>query len=328
MSELNKTIVWLDSRYRSSGTNRVPSWELSSLLQLEDPNHYFTVEVVSATIPFSFKQLDAPNNKLPVTVTHAGGSSQHQLVFDPGNYSILQLLDMLQAKVQAVVLSSGYLLTKLPTWDFVYSPATGTCTLALKDVKLSAALSVTLHWSQADLLAGFWGHSYEQDTVLSYNDAGVDTSINAVSVEAVNVSPASTLFLRSDSLVQPAMSQERLVEQLTTPTNILASIPVSTTPNSILHWDGPGIPGGIRLRGGEIREVQLYFTSTSYAPIDFRGVPWRVCLVFREMQPDWVQRARRDAVALQQESARKALEGALTAHQGAATSVEGDSFEP
>ena len=297
MSEVNKVVLWLNSQYRNSGTNAVPEWLLETEVQLSDPNHYLEAEVTAVSLPFSFTQLDAPSNTLPVTVEYGGVTVDATLTFAPGNYSILDLLQLLKEKLRAAVLAAGYQESKLPHWDFTYEAATGACTLRMEALALginNAWLRLTLHWSQADLLAQFWGFTYEQDTVLEYDDSGADLSTNTVSVEAVNVSPASSLYLRSDSLVQPATSQERLVEFKTTPTNVLAYIPVVTAAGTILHWTGPG--ERLRLRSGDVKEVQLYFTSTSYAAINFRGLPWRVCLVIREIEPEWVGRMKQQRV--------------------------------
>ena len=301
-SEINRYTLWLDSKYRSSGTNAVPEWELDPLT-LTNPNNWFEVECLSAQIPFSFHQLSPPNNTLPYTIVSVTLSINVSgtLTIPSGNWNVLELLDRLGTLLTAALTNAGYQTNKLPTWDFTYDSVTSRCTLGIINVSTNHEVAVTLLWTQADLLAPFFGFDFTANTVLSYNNAAVVTSTNFVSPNAVNVSPATSLYLRSDSLNQQAGSQERLVEGVTTLTNIVARVPIETQANTVIQFQGTGLKN--RVRGDVITAIQLYWTTTSYDAVFFEGINWQVCLQVTEQQPEWVtllmRRAAEDQMSKQ-----------------------------
>jgi hypothetical protein len=102
-------------------------------------------------------------------------------------------------------------------------------------------------------------------------------------------------------LNQQAGSQERLVEGVTTLTNIVARVPIETQANTVVQFQGTGLKS--RVRGDVITSVQLYWTSTSYDAVFFEGINWQVCLQVTEQQPEWVtllmRRAAEDQMSKQ-----------------------------
>lgn len=303
MTEVNRFTLWLDSKYRTGGTNAVPEWELDQAITLSNPNNELRVECLSATVPFSFHQMSPPSNTIPYTVVSAtlAINVSGTLTIPSGNWNITELLDTLGNLLTAALTGAGYPVNKLPTWSFTYASTTARCTLGISNISVNHEVAITLQWSQADLVAPFFGFDYTQDTVLSYNNAAVNTSTNYLSPNAVNVSPTSELYLRSDSFNQVSGSQERLVESFTTLTNILAKVPLLTEANTLVQYQSTGLQ--VKLQGDSIKIVQLYWTSTSFTPVVFEGINWRVCLQVTEYEPTWltalVRRATEDHVASQ-----------------------------
>lgn len=273
-----------DSKYRNRGTNAVPIFDLPQTLRLSDPNNQFELELLSAACPFSFHSLYAPENTLQYTLTvpQHGVNNTATITIPPGNYDILTLLSQLEALLAAAMTASGLPVNRQPTLTFTYSRSTMRCTLGLSDVKTGDTFTFRLYWSLADILAPYFGFSFETDTVLSYNTSGVVTSTNFVSPNCVNVSPITSLYLRSDSLMVVTTDFEQLVESVATPSNVLGVVPISTSPVTWVHYESNGFK--VRLRDSEVRTLQLYWTSLTYEPTVFDGVAWRVHLMLREIQ--------------------------------------------
>ncbi len=288
MALVNSTYIWFDSKYRAGGTTSDPIMELEHAPTLSNPNNYFECELLTAEIPFSFNTLEAPVTTLPYTFTvpqHSINVSSSFVLAD-GNYSILALLDALESAITTAITTAGYPLNKHPTFVFTYDRVTGHATLNMTDIKHNDTFTFTLKWDSADLLAGYFGFTFQQNTVLSYNTSGINTSVNYISTNQVNVSPITSLFLRSDDLNQSVDQQERLVEQFTTVSNILGNVPVNVAYNTWIFYQSNG-NFKVKLRNQEITRFNLYWTCLTYEPMNLNGVNFKVQLVFREYQPLW-----------------------------------------
>lgn len=287
MTTVNTYTLWCDSKYRLAGTNANPTFEFDVVPTLTNPNHYFEVEVLSAEVPFSFHSLQAPTNVIPYTFTvpqHSINTSGN-LVIPPGNYSIITLLQELDTLIHVVMDNAGLNPNQQPTLDFTYDRTIARATLGLSSAPNNDTFTFTLLWTQADIIATYFGFDFMANTVLSYNTSGTITSTNYISINSVNVSPVNALYLRSDGLSQALTQQERLVENFTTVSNILAKVPVTVAYNTWIFYTTFGTR--VRLRNAEITAFNLYWTSLTYDPIFFEGVSWRIQLAFYEVQPIW-----------------------------------------
>jgi hypothetical protein len=210
MSVINLYTFFLDSKYRSESENASPTFKLDSTIVLENPNNYFVCKVLSCDIPFSFKALASPNNVLSVRfqVIQDAIDVTQNITLTEGNYSILTLLDELELRITNLMVSTGF--NQIPTIDFSYDTETGKTTLNISPSGGSHTLILTLKWSSADIVAEYFGFSYLNDSVLSFNGSTI-TSTNYISPNNVNVSPITSLYIRSNSLSQTAKNQERLV---------------------------------------------------------------------------------------------------------------------
>lgn len=288
MEVLKTYTIWVDSKYRNNGTNSNAEFSLEQGLSLSNPNNYFELEVVSADIPYSFRTLDNSINDLPysLVVPQYSINVNGHLQIPVGNYTILTLLQALATVIDNAFLANGWPSNKHPTLTFTYDRTSSRATLGMTNIPNNDPMTLTLKWTQADLLAVFFGFDYQADTVLSFNFSAVITSTNFVSPNAVNVSPITALYLRSDTLAQTFDAQERLVENFFTVSNILAKVPISVQFNTWLLYATNGFK--VRLRNDEINTFNLYWTGFSFDPVDFEGVNWRAQIVIREIQPAWV----------------------------------------
>jgi hypothetical protein len=289
MSVITECTFFLNSKYRSSGINAAPVWNLEESLVLSDQNNYFECEILNAEIPFSFKNIQAPNNAIPYTLSAPQDAinSSASLTIPPGNYSIINLLAELKTQLNTITST----MLHPPTFTFTYDRESGRATLGTAINNGNHSMALTLRWSQADIIAEYFGFSYEADTILSYTTAQVVTSTNYTSPNHVNVSPITSLILRSDNLNQVSKNQEILVEQKFTLSNILAKIYVNSYYNSWILWEND-IGFSVRLTNKSIDYIQLYLTSQTYDNVLFDGVSWKVTVRIREIETPIVTRMK------------------------------------
>ena len=297
MTTIKEYNLFLDSKYRTKGENASPIFLLDEPIRLENDNNYFEAQIISVDIPFSFKTLYSPQNILPINVIIVQDSvnTSGNIIIPEGNYSITNLLDVLVVKITEFISIGGFV-NHLPTFDFVYSRETGRATLGVTAGSGSHDVTITLYWSQADILAEYFGFNYTADTILSYTSANVVTSTNFVSPFNVNVSPITSLYIRSTSLNQVATNQEQLVEQKFTTSDILLKVPVNTFYNSWITYENSTF--SVKLNNKSILDIQFFMTSLTYDAIVFQGVHWRVHLQIREIETDLTKLIKRETANL------------------------------
>jgi hypothetical protein len=289
MSIINEYTFFLNSKYRSSGLNASPIWNLGDPIVLSDNNNYFECQILNAEIPFSFKSIQAPNNTIKFTLVAPQDSinTSGTITILTGNYSITSLLAELKTQLEAIITNMQH----KPTFNFTYDKESGKVTLDVSISSSNHSMTLTLRWSQSDIMAEYFGFTFENDTVLSYNTSRVVTSTNYISPNHVNVSPVTSLLVRSDNLNQVSNNQEILVEQQFTLSNILAKIYVNSYYNSWILWEND-IGFSVRLTNKSIDYLQLYLTSLTYDYVLFDGVSWKVTIKIREIESPLVTRMK------------------------------------
>lgn len=286
MSLVNQYNLFLDSKYRNAGSNTEPTFYLGDPIVLSNPNNYFKAKIISADIPFSFKTLASPNNilKIRLQVPQHSVDVSGNVTITEGNYSITNLLDELTTRIINFVNANKGGLTQVPDYNFTYDRNTGRATLnIIPPSGGSHDFTLTIFNSAADILCEFWGFTYENDTILSYNTSRVITSQNYVSPNHVNVSPITSIYVRSTSLHQVANNQERLVEQNFTVSDILAKVNVNTYYNTWLLYEGDF---EVQLSNNFIEEISLYLTTQTYSSIYLNGVHWRCVIQLSEYESE------------------------------------------
>ena len=296
MSVINSYTYFLDSKYRSSGINGQPVWNLENGLMLSDPANYFAVQIMSVELPFSFNTLDTPNNTVGYTLVTSGDSvinATGTLTLTPGSYNITQLLAELSTRITAMLTANGMPLIELPTFAFTYSAQTGKATLGFGALPITNTLSLTLEWANSDILAEYFGFYFDTNTVLSYSSPGSVSSTNFVSPNNVNVSPITSLALRSNTLNQTTNNIECLVEQRMSQSDILLKIPVTVPANSWIFYENIG-NFSVDLRNQSIDQLQFYLTHLTYDPIYLDGVHFKITLKIEERQSDMVRQLEQE----------------------------------
>lgn len=282
MSFINTTTLFLQSTYRTSGTNQWPVFALPKPLVLSNVRNSWHAKLVMAEIPFSFSVLGSFNTVGYTFVTSAGINTSGTLTIPSGNYDINTLLSVLASKIQATIAVSA----SNPTLNFSYDTNSARVTLGLTSLPLTGSWSYQLTWTQADLLAPFFGFSYTANTVLSCS-GGVLTSTNYVSPNAVNVNPVTSLVIRSDLLQQTSDQQEILVEAGWSSANILGKVLVTNNSNTWLFHQNDSFV--VKLLNKSIESIDLYISTIDFNSVSLNGIAWRATLQLLEWEPRVVE---------------------------------------
>jgi hypothetical protein len=127
--EINNYIFFLDSKYRDSGCNASPVFNLDSPLTLTDDNNYFMCKILNIDVPYSFKNISSPDNVIPINfrVTENNINMNYTLTIQEGNYSILTLLAELNKQLMNFMINvSGFV--QHPTFNLTYDVETSLAT--------------------------------------------------------------------------------------------------------------------------------------------------------------------------------------------------------
>lgn len=278
---------FLDSKYRKTLSPAYhPLFELDPAIQLTDGNNYFELEIMTADIPYTYYSLDIPNNTITMQVIVPAHSvnATVTLTIPPGNYSILTINDALIAQFNAALETLGFTNpNQRPTLQITYDKSTSKDTFTLVNGP-NEDWTIIFGWSLSDILAEYFGFDTTISTTLYYYVGHTSSSIYGTSLNVVNVSPISSLYLRSDLLNQTVQNQEFLVETLVTTSSILAQIPI---PFSYMTWIFYTTNEfKVKLQNQQIKEFDLYFTGLTYDEIRFRGAHWKMQLRINEIRPE------------------------------------------
>jgi hypothetical protein len=287
MSVIERYNFFLDSKYRNSGTNPAPSFNLKTPITLNNPMHYFKCRVVSCEIPYSFKSLSVPFNTLRIIYDYNSGmiNTTTTITITEGNYSIIALLDELKTRlIEYITIVNP---SHVPDFDFTYNKDTGKVTLI--PIRLNGSnTTITLFWSDpnVDFLAEFFGFDGTIDSVLSYSNGGANTSINNISQINVNCSPITAIYIRSSSLTQKANNEEYLVEFTESVSDIIYKVLINVPYGSWIMSNNNDLE--IIINNKVIDQLSFYLTTLSYNVINLQGVHWRMHLEITEIRPAYL----------------------------------------
>jgi len=265
MSVVKSYILYFNSENRSNTNQDTDycSYILKTPIVLQSKEHFFTARVLTACIPYSFKQL-------PDTMV-VSGSYLHSSVTTPisvsipaGNYTILTLLQEFKDQLDAV----GY--AHNITFDFTYDSTTGFVTLGLTS---NQTYSFTFTYSSSPL---FWkAMGFIPSSVLTFNN-----TTDLVSARHVNVHPTNRIYIRSDSLSQPQGSYEWILEQ-STDTDIICNIPIEGSPNTWILFDSGSSPS-IQLTNESINVINMYLSSNIHYELSLGNMDWTCSIEITE----------------------------------------------
>lgn len=259
--------VFVDSRQRSIGTSDDFSVWLQRPIVKTHPSHYFTARIVSAEIPYTWKQINSRNNSIPLTIMYGGGTYVGTIVITPGNYNINQLLMELKVRTTALVLEST---GQSVTMTTMYNSATNQISVSLGN---TPTISLTIRFSENKFMGNVFGCLVDKTT---------SNTIGFMGDRNVNVNPVTSIYIRSEQFRQ-SDSYEAIVEKWDV-SDILGKIQVMTQPGTILFYDG-NLMLENRLVNEVIDRVSVYLSDNQSYSLDLNGNDWSFRITFTEKRP-------------------------------------------
>jgi len=277
MSVLKSYTMYINSAMRDFGSNSdYFGIYLKTPLYLSSKSNYFAVKVLSATIPYCFKQM--PVSTISGNYRANGVTTNFSFVIPSGNYSITELLAYFRNKMIFLVNSLGI------SFNFTYDPVTGKATLSANPSVLTYIYVFTFTYSVAPL---FWeAMGFVDTTILTFTCPTINnyaTQTFLVSDRHVNVHPINRIYVRSDTLTQRVGNIESIVDHATD-SDILANITIETAPNTYILYNNSS-SNNVHLTNEIIDRLQFYLSSNKSYELSLDGLDWTLSLLIEEHVP-------------------------------------------
>lgn len=270
--------LYLNTREANVGNSNNCTFFLTTCpITLTNANNRFLISTPMIELPYSFSQVNTSNYNLPYTYTDTNGGghtfTSTTMNIPIGNYNITQLQAQLVTSLVADIQLNlpGSTLTA-NNFVCTYLAQTGKTTMTMSSSGISYAVTITLQFSKAYVLGIMNGFPQVNQTF--------GTSIILVSPNKVMVNPITSVYLRSDTL--KFQTNTEAVVALYANSDILAKIPVTTLPNSIIYYrnDYKAL-----ITNKEITELNLYLSdnlSTTFT-LDMQGVNYGIMVQIDEV---------------------------------------------
>jgi len=221
-----------------------------------------------AFIPFSFYCISSNqnNNRFQYTeLQTTGATSGVTLTIEDGNYSITELLTLIQTRMDSSSVIAGF--------NFKY-----TCTYNVNTNKVSFLIASGTNPNKTTL--NFNTGIFSSDSirrVLGFSDADVDFTTSAIATSDLLVDVADgldSLHLKSNLVGDNIQSTVGSING-----GELLIIPVDLSPFSILYYSEDANPFKHKLSVNSIKQIELKFTDNNDNTVDFNSIPYTLILV-------------------------------------------------
>lgn len=272
--EINRYHLYLSSSKRQSGSIEDYNIALKRPIILKNPHHYFKVIIKEATIPYTFQQVNQNYNKFQYRLVRNGFQYPDKIItLANGNYTILTLLKELASKLKEdiSVCAGGY----IPDFEFTYDRNSMFCKFELKNDGISSnTITILPLVDQISTMLGVV-------QISSFgNNAAVDFACS--STQPVNVSPITSIFIRSETLKQSNLSTENIINTDDT-SDILCQIPILQQPTSWLQYQNE-LNIENQIINSIINDVNLYLSDNRSYSLDLRGIDWSCMITIVEYE--------------------------------------------
>jgi hypothetical protein len=274
MTEIIRHHIYTSSCKRTSGSIEDYDLILRRPIILQNPHHYFKVIVKEATIPYTFQQVNTNFNQFSYILAR-GGVTYPQRTFSitNGNYNINSLIA--EVKTQLIADIQTYLPAYNPTLLWTYDRDTMFVTFSLTPDATTTTYTIKPLTDQVSTMLGV-----VTDTTFGNVGAVVTTGS---STQPVNVSPITSIYIRSGSLKQPNLSTENLVDSDDI-SDILCQIPILNQPTSWIQYLND-LTIENKVMNASINDLNLYLTDNRSYSLNLRGIDWSCLLTVIEIEP-------------------------------------------
>lgn len=275
MEIIKSYTLYFNTREANIGTSSNCKFIFTTPIVLTNSNNRFLISTPMIELPYSFSQINTTNWNLPYTYTdtRAGGHTftSTGLFLPIGNFNINDLQTQLITSLIANILVNIPSSTLTPSnFNFTYSPQTGKASFVIV-----ATYSVIIVWK--------FSIAYVIGIMLGFPqvDITISTASTMTGYNKVMVNPITSVYLRSDTL-KFETNYEAIVQSYQN-SDILAKIPITTLPNSIIYYRND-IKSMISNKF--LSDINLYLSDnlSLLYQLDMQGVNWGVTLHLDEVQ--------------------------------------------
>lgn len=274
MTEINRFHIYTSSCKRTSGSIEDYNLILRRPIILQNPHHYFQVIVKQATIPYTFQQVNDNFNRFSYILTR-GATTYPQRTFSiaNGNYNINSLIAEVQSKWVADI--QTFLPSYTPAFVWTYDRDNMFVTFSFTADATNTTFTIKPLTDQVNTMLGV-----VTDTSFS-NVASVVTT--GISTQPVNISPITSIYIRSGTLKQSNLSTENLVDSDDT-SDILCQIPIFGQPTTWIQYSNE-LDIINRVLNSSINDLNLYLTDNRSYSLNLRGIDWSCMMTVVEVEP-------------------------------------------
>lgn len=253
--EISRYNLFINSSQRSSGTNTNFLINLPTPIVLSDYNNYFLVRVEDACIPFSFKIINVSNNTITGYSTGTDTIASFTLTIPEGNYNVNNLINEIKRQLN-LLFSNSVLIT--------YNQSTCLTSFTIQ------SRATVIHLNTCFIM-----NMLGAPTTMSFSSLAITTLTNHV-----NVNPVQCLYIRSDTIKQPAQNTEFILDASVS--DILCRVPI-TSFNSYINHNESTI--SVKILDRIISSLNLYLTTDqSFDSIQLYGLSWSCTISIIEME--------------------------------------------
>lgn len=192
---------------------------LNQPIKLTSQNNRFKCRIISATIPFTFKQVNSTNNVIEVVTT----SGTIQVTIPSGNYNIIDLSTAFCNEIAVgILLNFGVVVVITP----VFNASTSFVSFTLSTSPAVYSIAVN-YIPQNEVILNMLGFN-------GVNFVVANTALTTTSNSAVNVNPATEIQIRSRTLTQN--SSMEAINSLSSTSNVIANIPITSAQYGFIQF--------------------------------------------------------------------------------------------
>lgn len=272
--EINRFHIYTSSSKKQSGTNEDYNITLRRPIILQNPHHYFKCIIKQATIPYTFQQVNDNFNQFSYIMTR-GATTYPQKTFSisNGNYTVNTLITEVINKWVANI--ATYLPTYSPTFSFTYDRNNMFITFSFTPDGTNTSFTIKPIANNISTMMGV-----VSDT--SFNNVGAILT-TGISTQPVDVSPITSIYIRSDTLKQNYLSSENIVSTDDV-SDILCQIPLMGQPTSWIQYLND-LTIENRLANEVVGDINLYLSDNRSYSLNLRGIPWSCMMTIIEIAP-------------------------------------------
>ena len=223
-----------------------------------------SVEIINASIPYSFYNVNYANKYLSIREEEIGGANpvDWTLTLTEGNYNAITFLSAFQTAInsQSTSLGKGF------TYTTTYNKLTNTATIALTSPNSQTNFLFRTGAQErfdCQYLLGF-----------TFEDFQFTTSSSLTSDASMNMSPYDSVYVYSNlGIVNAYDTKTRNL------TNILVKVPIISLPFSYIQWENTQNLS-YKSNRSLINEIQIQMKDFDGDDIDLRNANWYMSIKF------------------------------------------------